>query len=165
MSEKCPEVHISFNISATIADIVLKLTIVLYHHKTIHIPIYITLTCILTKLFPFFTLRKYKKNNLSLNILAANTDIVFKLMTYDGITYLYHHLNNSYTNSHKSDFYFHKIIPLFRHILLNISATTTDIVLKLKMVLLHHKTSLYVYFHNFDIYFEKMISFFRLGKC
>ena len=85
---------------------------------------------------------------------------------------LYHYHNNSYTNSHKSDFYFHKILPLFRlwkssliHISLNISATKTDIVLKLKMVLLHRKTSLCMFFHSFGVYFDKIIPLFRLRTC
>ena len=109
MSEKCPEIHISFNISATNADIVLKLTIVLYHHKTNSYTNLHNSDFYFDKIIPLFRLRKCSKNHLSLNISATNTDIVLKLKIV-----LYHHQNNSYTNSHKSDFYFHKIIPLFR---------------------------------------------------
>ena len=108
--------------------------------KTIHIPIHINLTFILTKLFPLFRLRKCLKIHLSFNISATNTDIVLKLKKV-----LYHHLTNSYTNLHNSDFYFNKIISLFRlrkcskiHLSFNISATNTDIVLKLKTVLNYH---------------------------
>ena len=79
MSEKCPEVHISFNISATNADTVLKLTIVLYHHET---NLYTNLDnsdFYFDKIIPPYRLRKYKKYHISLNISATNTDIVFKL--------------------------------------------------------------------------------------
>ena len=57
----CPKVHIFFYISANNADIFLKFKILLYHHLTNSSPIYIFLTFILTKLFPFLDLENVKK--------------------------------------------------------------------------------------------------------
>ena len=62
MSEKCTKIHISFNISATNADIVLKLTIVLYHHKTNSYTNLHNSDLYFDKIIALFRLRKCQKN-------------------------------------------------------------------------------------------------------
>ena len=167
MSEKCPEIHISFNISATNADIVLKLKIVLNHHRTNSYTNLHNSDLYFDKIIALFRLRKCPEIHISFNISATNADIVLKLKIV-----LNHHRTNSYTNLHNSDLYFDKIIALFRlrkcpeiHISFNISATNADIVLKLKIVLNHHRTNSYTNLHNSDLYFDKIIALFRLRKC
>ena len=51
------------------------------------------------------------------------------------------------------------------HISLHISATNTDLALKLKICLNHHQISSYTKFHNCNFYFYELCPFLDLEKC
>ena len=79
MSEKCPQIHFFFKISAANADIVFKLKRVLYHHLKNPYTNLHNSDFYIDKINPLFRLKNVLKNQLFLNISAINTDIVLKL--------------------------------------------------------------------------------------